>query len=119
MSDPVTPANLNLPNRDHAEAVKVAIERKEEHQVKNQTRVDPVQSAILRADTALEGAIEGRVPDGDLIGFPVSAPVSNAAGVILLQTGEVISQESLERASLTGAMNELMAAIENPALGKA
>jgi hypothetical protein len=111
MSDPV--------NQNRAEAVEAAIERNQDHQVKNQSQVDPVQSAILRADTALEGAIEGRVPDGDLIGFPVSAPVSNAAGVILLQTGEVISQESLERASLTGTMNELMAAIENPALGKA
>ena len=109
MIDPATP-----PNVDQAEAVEAAIERKQEHQVKNQT---PVEAAILRANGALEGAIQGRVPDGDLIGFAVGGPVSNAAGVILLQAGEVISQESLERVRLAGAMNELMAAIENPALG--
>ena len=113
MIDPVIP-----PNTKQAEAVEAAIERKQEHQVKNQSQVDPVESAILRANDALEGAIEGRVPDGDLIGFSVSGPVSNAAGVILLQAGEVISQESLERVRLAGAMDELMAAIENPALGK-
>ena len=113
MIDPATPPNLN-----QAEAVEAAIERKEAHQVKHQTQVDPVESAILRANGALEGAIEGRVPDGDLIGFAVGGPVSNAAGVILLQAGEVISQESLERVRLAGAMNELLAAIENPALGK-
>jgi hypothetical protein len=113
MSDPVNPAN---PNR--AQAVEAAIERKQEHQVKNQLQVDPVESAIHRANDALEGAIEGRVPDGDLIGFTVSGPVSNAAGLILLQAGEVISQESLERVRLAGGMDELLAAIENPALGK-
>ncbi len=113
MINPVVP-----PNTEQAEAVEAAIERKQEHQVKNQTQVDPVESAILRANDALEGAIEGRVPDGDLIGFTVSGPVSNAAGVILLQAGEVISQESLERVRLAGVMDGLMAAIENPALGK-
>ena len=113
MIDPATPPNLN-----QAEAVEAAIERKEAHQVKNQAQVDPVEAAILRANGALEGAIQGRVPDGDLIGFAVGGPVSNSAGVILLQAGEVISQESLERVRLAGAMNELMAAIENPALGK-
>ena len=113
MIDPATP-----PNVDQAEAVEAAIERKEAHQVKNQSRIDPVESAILRANGALEGAIQGRVPDGDLIGFKVAGPVSNAVGVILLQAGEVISQESLERVRLAGAMAELMAAIENPALGK-
>jgi hypothetical protein len=113
MTDLVTP-----PNVDRAEAVEAAIERKQEHQVKNQTSVDPVEAAILRANGALEGAIEGRVPDGDLIGFTVSGPVSNTAGVILLQAGEVISQESLKRVRLAGAMDELMAAIENPALRK-
>jgi hypothetical protein len=113
MIDPVTP-----PNIDRAEAVEAAIERKQDHQVKNQSQVDPVEAAILRANDALEGAIEGRVPDGDLIGFTVSGPVSNAAGVILLQAGEVISQESLERVRVAGAMDALMASIENPALGK-
>jgi hypothetical protein len=113
MIDPVKP-----PNVDQAEAVEAAIERKQEHQVKNQSQVDPVESAILRANNALEGAVQGRVPDGDLIGFKVSGPVSNAAGVILLQAGEVISEESLERVRLAGATDELMAAIENPALGK-
>jgi hypothetical protein len=113
MTDPVTP-----PNVDRAAAVEAAIERKQEHQVKNQSQVDPVETAILRANGALEGAIEGRVPDGDLIGFTVSGPVSNTAGVILLQAGEVISQESLERVRLAGAMDELMAVIKNPALGK-
>jgi hypothetical protein len=113
MPDPVTP-----PNADRAEAVEAAIERKQDHQVKNQAQVSPVESAILRANGALKGAIEGRVPDGDLIGFTVSGPVSNTAGVILLHAGEVISQESLERVRLAGAMDELLAAIENPALGK-
>ena len=112
MIDPAIP-----PNVDHAEAVEAAIERKQEHQV-NRTRVDPVESAILRANGALEGAIKGQVPDGDLIGFRVAGPVSNTAGVILLRAGEVISQESLERVRLAGAMDELLAAIENPALGK-
>jgi hypothetical protein len=112
MIDPVIP-----PNVDRAEAVEAAIERKQDHQVKHQSRVDPVESAILRANGALEGAIEGRVPDGDLIGFSVSGPISNSAGVILLQAGEVISQEALERVRLAGAMDDLMAAIENPALG--
>jgi hypothetical protein len=110
MIDPVNP--------NRAEAVEAAIERKQDHQVKHQSQVDPVESAILRANDALEGAIEGRVQDGDLIGFSVSGPVSNSAGVILLQAGEVISQESLERVRLAGATDELMAAIENPALGK-
>ena len=113
MIDPVVPPNLA-----QAEAVETAIERKQEHQAKNQANVDPVESAILRATSALEGAIEGRVPDGDLIGFKVSGPVSKEAGVVLLQAGETISQESLERVRLAGAMTELMAAIENPALGK-
>jgi hypothetical protein len=113
MTNPVIPPNL-----DRAEAVEAAIERKQDHQVKNQAQVDPVEAAILRANGALEGAIEGRVPDGDLIGFTVSGPVSNMAGMILLQAGEVISQESLERVRVAGAMDELMAAIENPALGK-
>jgi hypothetical protein len=113
MINPVVP-----PNKVQAEAVEAAIERKQEHQVKNQSQVDPVESAIIRANDALEGAIEGRVPDGDLIGFSVNVPVSNAAGGILLQAGEVISQESLERVRLAGATDELMAAIENPKLGK-
>jgi hypothetical protein len=109
---------INPTNVEHAEAVEAAIERKQEHQVKNQAHVDPVESAILRANDALEGAIEGRVPDGDLIGFKVGGPISNTAGVILLQAGEVISLESLERVRVAGAMAELLASIENPALGK-
>jgi hypothetical protein len=128
MSNPVKPSDQAQPNQaqtssvqpnqDHAEAVGAAIERKQENLVKTKTQVDPVESAILRANTALEGAVQGRVPDGDLIGFTVGGPVSNTAGVILLQAGEVISQESLERVRLAGATDELMAAIENPALGK-
>jgi hypothetical protein len=110
MPDPVNP--------DRAEAVEAAIERKQEHQVKNQSQVDPVETAIHRANDALEGAIQGRVPDGDLIGFAVSRPVSNSAGLILLQANEIISQETLERVRLAGALDELLAAIENPALGK-
>ena len=111
-------ARYGLSARDVLEAVEVAIERKRDHQVKLPSQIDPIDAAIHRANDALEGAIEGRVPDGDLIGFKVGGPVSNTAGVILLQAGEVITQESLERVRLAGAMDELLAAIENPVLGK-
>jgi hypothetical protein len=82
----------------------------------SQQHVDAIDLAMLRASDALDGAIEGRVPEGALIGLTVSRPVSKA-GVILLQTGAIISQAALEQVRLAGAMDELLAVIENPTLG--
>jgi hypothetical protein len=97
---------------DRATAVTATSQQQVKHQQQS------IESAVLRASDALDGAIEGRVPEGALIGLTVGRPVLHA-GVILLQAGAIISQASLEQVRLAGAMDELLAVIENPALGKA
>jgi hypothetical protein len=95
-SDRDRPESLD---RERAEAVKEVFERKEAS-----------SDAVDRAADALEGAVQGRVPDGDLVGRTVQTTVYARNGGAIAQVGDIITEDQIERARSEGVLRDLLEA---------
>jgi hypothetical protein len=104
-SDRDRPEALNL---ERAEAVKDAVDRKEA----TASPTDAISSAVDRASEALEGSVQGDVPDGDLVGRTIQATVYGRNGGAIAQVGDVISQDQVERARSQGVLRDLLEATD-------
>lgn len=104
------------PTQQHAQAVQDALERQKSEQRLHNGQ-DAISAAVEDAQRALEGALSGGVPDGDLIGRAVIRPVLAANGATILHTGQTVSAGSLEQARREGALHDLIAAVNDPSDG--
>ncbi len=108
MTDPSKRDRSESLNPERAEAVEDAVERKES----TAPNTDAISSAVDRAAEALEGSVQGRVPDGDLVGRTIRTTVYGRNGGAIAQVGDVISQEQIDRARSEGVLKDLLEATD-------
>ncbi len=93
-------------DQERAEAVKDAVDLKES----TASSGEASSNAVDKAAGALEGAVQGRVPDGDLVGRTVQTTVYARNGGAIAQVGDIISEEQIERARSEGVLRDLLEA---------
>jgi hypothetical protein len=106
VTDPSKRDRSEALNLERAEAVEDAVERKES----TASPTDAISSAVDRAAEALEGSVQGRVPDGDFVGRTVKTIVYGRNGGAIAQVGDIISQDQIERARSEGVLRDLFEA---------